>query len=44
MKSKEELDKMTKTELVDYLLNVSEDPNEPCIIREAARCKAVQLL
>jgi len=44
MKSKEELEKMNKTELIDYLLEVSEDPTEPCIIREMAALKAVQLL
>ncbi len=44
MKTKEELDKMSKPELIDYLLEVSQDPKEACIVREMAALKAIQLL
>jgi len=44
MKSKEELDKMSKTELINYLIEVSQDPKEACIVREMAGLKAVLLI
>jgi hypothetical protein len=43
MKTKEELNKMNKTELIDYLLEVSEDKKEAIIVRGMARAKAFQL-
>lgn len=44
MKPKEELDKMSKPELIDYLLEVSNDKKEACIVREMAKLKAIQLV
>ena len=44
LKSKEELDNMSRGEVIDHLLEVSEDRSEVTIIREAARIKAVELL
>ncbi len=44
MKPIEEINKMTKTEKINYLLEVSQDEKEACIVREIAKLKAALLL